>query len=62
MTVVYFLKSMTVTGNRKKGYVTVKEKFPKYLIQQNLLEVADKCVIIGNIYDNPEILKGDNEK
>ena len=32
--------------------------FPKYLNQQNILEVASYCEVIGNIHDNPEILKG----
>lgn len=32
--------------------------FPEYLMQQNLLEVASECEIIGNIHDNPNLLKG----
>lgn len=32
------------------------EFFPYYMWQQNLLEVANECVVIGNIFDNPEIL------
>ncbi len=31
--------------------------FPKYLMQQNLLEVASVCEIIGNIHDNADVLK-----
>ena len=30
-----------------------------YLLQRNLLEVAKSCEVIGNVYDNPELLKRD---
>ena len=32
--------------------------FPKHFKQQNVLEVARDCQVIGNIHDNPEILEG----
>ena len=32
------------------------ECFPCYMWQQNILEVAGECEIIGNIHDNPEFL------
>lgn len=32
------------------------EYFNYYLKQQNLLEVCRKCRVIGNIYDNPDLL------
>lgn len=36
--------------------------FPEYKGEQNLLEVAADCIVIGNIHDNPELItdrKGD---
>lgn len=35
----------------------VPELFFEHLKQQNLLEVAEVCEVIGNIHDNPELLK-----
>lgn len=32
------------------------EKFPEYLYQQNINEVCEILEVIGNIYDNPELL------
>ena len=32
------------------------EYFPRHMWQQNILEVVDGCEIIGNIYDNLELL------
>lgn len=32
------------------------ERFPYHMWQQNVLEVASKCEVIGNIFDNTEIL------
>ena len=32
------------------------EFFPEYFGQQNILEVASDCEVIGNIYDNPKLL------
>lgn len=34
------------------------ENFPKYLEQQNLLEICDICEVIGNLVDNPELVGG----
>lgn len=33
------------------------EWFPHFQWQQNILEVADKCEVIGNIHDNPDLLE-----
>lgn len=35
------------------------EYFRHYMWQQNILEVLGTCEVIGNIHDNPELLKGD---
>lgn len=33
------------------------EKFHDYLEQQSLAEIASRCEVIGNIYNNPELLE-----
>lgn len=33
------------------------DRFPEYLTHQNLLEVAKKCEIIGNIHDDSNLLE-----
>ena len=32
------------------------EYFPDYARQQNILEVFSECEVIGNVYDNPELI------
>lgn len=32
--------------------------FPQYKKQQSLLEVCERCEVIGNVFDNPELIKG----
>lgn len=34
------------------------EMFHDYLKQQSLAEIASQCEVIGNIYDNPELIGG----
>ena len=38
-------------------YNNEPESFHDYLKQQSLAEIASQCQVIGNIYDNPELLK-----
>ena len=37
------------------------EYFREYWKTENLLQVNDSCEVIGNIHDNPELLKGEAE-
>lgn len=32
--------------------------FPQYKRQQSLLEVCDRCEVIGNVFDNPDLVGG----
>ena len=36
------------------------ECFSEYKKQQNILEIANECEVIGNIHDNPELLERSN--
>lgn len=33
------------------------DDFPKHLEQQSLLDVCDNCEVIGNVFDNPDLLE-----
>lgn len=33
----------------------------EYIKQHNIFEIAKECVVIGDIYDNPGLLKGDKD-
>lgn len=59
-------KSFDMSNDFRQGhlgfYIEALSESKKMLYRKDILYYADKCEVIGNVFDNPELLKGEGKE